>query len=106
MPTSPDLPDGADAVALRFREPKRQLKPPLAFIDMVATLPPIAVVKSPCTSATLMPEAGNLLPIDVDGEIGLTSDLLDFNIFHPLICCSNAAISCLVVEPSRSSRTA
>ncbi len=44
----------------------------------------MAVVMISCTSATLMPIAGDLLPVDVDDEIGLAGDLFDLDIFDAL----------------------
>ena len=77
----PKLPDGADAVALRFRKPKRQLKPPLAFVDICRRLAADSSGDDLLHVGHIDAEAGDLLPVDIDGEVGLAGNLFDLDIF-------------------------
>src|SRR5690242_15727136 len=80
----PNLLDGADTVALRLWKPKRQLKPPLALVHISRHFASNGAGDDLLHVGHVDAVAGDLLPIDIDDEIGLAGNLFDLDIFDAL----------------------
>ncbi len=68
----------------RLRKTKDQLKPSLAFVHMGRRLAADRGDDDLLHVGHVDAEAGDLLPVDVDREIGLAGDLFDLDIFDAL----------------------
>ena len=79
-----DFSDGCHTIPVRFRKSQRELKPPLAFIDLRRHSPADRGRDDLLHVSDVDAETGDLLPINVDDHIGLPGDLFDLDILHAI----------------------
>ena len=78
-----NLSDACDAVPIGFGKSQDQLKSSLTFIDLRSRLPADRRRDDVLHIGHIDAEPGDLLPVDVDGQIGLSGDLFDLDVFDP-----------------------
>ncbi len=78
----PNFSDPRDTVPVRFWKSQDELKPPLALVHMSRRLAANRSGDELLHIGDIDAKAGNLLPVDIDGQIGLAGDLLDFDVLH------------------------